>query len=298
MQNRHELISIVIPVYNRKDLVGEAIESALAQTYPHVQVILSDNCSTDGTWEFCVSRYSANPRVLLIQNRQNLGPVANWLSAIMHAQADLIKILFSDDLLLPDCLEKMLAHLDDETAFVVSSCLVGESPGKARISFRHRRLLPGKICIGRSEQAIRSYQCHAGGRLPTSPGAALFRRSDALSSLTRSLADPASPESLSTGAGPDVMMYLDALEAHDKYVYLDSPLVFFRAHAGSLSVGDSRKPVVRGYYSTFTRYFSRRSWLYLTVYLFDHFLVETGVLLKRRIFSMMRSFSVFGLHFL
>jgi glycosyltransferase involved in cell wall biosynthesis len=45
------LVSILIPVYNREHLVGETIESALAQSYSNIEIIIVDNCSTDNTWD-------------------------------------------------------------------------------------------------------------------------------------------------------------------------------------------------------------------------------------------------------
>ena len=98
------LVSIIIPVYNRKKLVVESVESALIQGYGNFEVVISDNCSNDGTWEECIRRYESDPRVVLVRNSENIGPVPNWLAAALAASGDYVKILFSDDLLLDGCL--------------------------------------------------------------------------------------------------------------------------------------------------------------------------------------------------
>ena len=59
---RFPLISILIPNYNYVRYVATAVDSALAQTYPNIEVVVSDNCSTDGAWELLNERYGADPR--------------------------------------------------------------------------------------------------------------------------------------------------------------------------------------------------------------------------------------------
>ena len=50
-----EVISILIPCYNAEQWIGEAIDSALAQTYRHIEVVVYDNGPTDGIWEIIQS---------------------------------------------------------------------------------------------------------------------------------------------------------------------------------------------------------------------------------------------------
>ncbi|HLH78917.1 MAG TPA: glycosyltransferase family A protein [Chthonomonas sp.] len=73
------LVSVIIPTYNRNHYLKMAIQSALAQTYPHIEVIVSDNCSTQNVEEV-VAAFN-DPRVRFRRNPTNIGPLRNVLVA-------------------------------------------------------------------------------------------------------------------------------------------------------------------------------------------------------------------------
>ena len=75
------LVSIVITSFNRADMIGKAIASALAQDYPNFEVIITDNCSEDGTEEE-VAKYLYDKRVKFSQNEVNIGMVPNFKKGI------------------------------------------------------------------------------------------------------------------------------------------------------------------------------------------------------------------------
>lgn len=92
-------VSIVIPTYNRAVYLGEAISSALAQDYPDLEVIISDNASTDNTPQL-VENYLGDARVKCVRNQNNLGMVGNWREALYrHVTGDYFLILSDDDYL-------------------------------------------------------------------------------------------------------------------------------------------------------------------------------------------------------
>jgi glycosyltransferase involved in cell wall biosynthesis len=96
------LVSIVTPVYNRADLVGEAIESALAQTYQPVEVIVVDDGSTDGI-EKAIEPYLGAIRFVRQENRG----VSNARNhGVRLAEGDYLHFLDSDNLLSPDAVER------------------------------------------------------------------------------------------------------------------------------------------------------------------------------------------------
>ena len=77
--DRHLLVTVGIKCFNQKTMIGEAIESALAQTYRPLEIVISDDGSTDGSWqviEETVREYARSDiSVTLNRNSVNLG---NW----------------------------------------------------------------------------------------------------------------------------------------------------------------------------------------------------------------------------
>src|ERR1700678_803249 len=100
-------ISVIIPTYNRADLIGQALESALAQTHPADEIIVVDDGSTDDT-ERVVAQYAGQVRYM---RQVNAGPSAARNRGIQAASGDFIALLDSDDLWVKDRLERQLAAL-------------------------------------------------------------------------------------------------------------------------------------------------------------------------------------------
>ena len=114
------LISICIPSYNRADLIEETINSALSQTYTNIEVIINDNCSTDGTWALLQELAKKDTRIKIFQNESNLGAVRNWKKVMGYASGAYSLILWSDDLIKDTFIEKTLAAFDTDVAFVMT----------------------------------------------------------------------------------------------------------------------------------------------------------------------------------
>lgn len=108
------LISVVMPAYNCERYLDPAVESVLAQSYGAWELLLLDDCSTDGTWERIQELSQRDPRIRAVQNQRNLGVGATRNLGVSLAQGDWIAFLDSDDLWRPDKLEKQLALLRDE----------------------------------------------------------------------------------------------------------------------------------------------------------------------------------------
>jgi glycosyltransferase involved in cell wall biosynthesis len=106
---RYPLISVLIPNYNYLKYVATAVESVLAQTYPNIEVVVSDNCSTDGAWELLNARFGTDARVRLHRNERNIGMARNFDRLLELARGQFLMCLSSDDFLLPD----HLARLED-----------------------------------------------------------------------------------------------------------------------------------------------------------------------------------------
>ena len=102
-------VSICIPTFNGAAYIRECVESALAQTFSNVEVIIADDASTDDTTAIATQLASVDSRVRVSCNTTNLGLVRNWNRAIGLATGAWVKLLFQDDLLDPQYLEELLA---------------------------------------------------------------------------------------------------------------------------------------------------------------------------------------------
>lgn len=276
------LVSIVIPVFNRELLIAEALHSAFAQDYSNYEIVICDNHSEDGTLPKVLSLCAGLTHVTIIAQDSNVGPVKNWRTAISYARGDYIKLLFSDDELLPGCLSAMVSVMDDSIAYVYASCLIGISRSQSSAAYLPIGRKPLTPCFQRSPFGLLKYALQM--NVPVSPCAALFRRDLLLRSLDESIRRTPSDVCLSTGAGPDVKLYIDALRSRPKYCHIPDPLVFFRAHSGSFTIGSNL--LVRNSYACAYKYYWSESPLYLRFAFALHPLVKAFDKLSR----MYRSF--------
>ena len=101
-------VSICIPVFNRANLIGRAIQSALNQSEFNIEVVVVDNSSDDGTYEIVQRIQLEDSRVRLYKNEQNIGAVANFKRSIEKSSAPYVVLLGSDDFLERDFVKNKL----------------------------------------------------------------------------------------------------------------------------------------------------------------------------------------------
>ena len=104
-------VSIVMPSYNHEKYVKEAIQSALNQTYQNFEIIITDDASTDNT--VAEIKKIKDPRIKLICFGKNQGGSVAVNNGIEQSNGQYIAILNSDDVFLPDKLEKQVKFLDE-----------------------------------------------------------------------------------------------------------------------------------------------------------------------------------------
>lgn len=112
------LVSICIPTYNAAAFLAPCLQSAAAQTYPRIEILISDDGSTDNTVAIVQQYQRQHPHIRLVQNSANAGMVANWNRCIALASGEWIKFLFQDDLLEPGCVEAMLRQCHEKRVSV------------------------------------------------------------------------------------------------------------------------------------------------------------------------------------
>jgi glycosyltransferase involved in cell wall biosynthesis len=98
------LVSILLIAYNQRDLVGQAVTSALAQTYSPLEILISDDASSDGTFEAiktAVSGYAGPHRIVLNRNDENIGIGAHLCRLAAMSKGELLFVAAGDDISLP-----------------------------------------------------------------------------------------------------------------------------------------------------------------------------------------------------
>lgn len=105
-----ELVSIIMPNYNGEKYVFETINSVIAQTYKNWELLFVDDCSTDNSIEIVNSFGDARIRVL--KNDKNSGAAIARNKAIEEANGRWIAFLDSDDLWMPEKLEKQISYME------------------------------------------------------------------------------------------------------------------------------------------------------------------------------------------
>ncbi|MCB0754982.1 MAG: glycosyltransferase [Flavobacteriales bacterium] len=92
------MISVALISYNQKEFIAQALEGALGQVSVELEIIVGDDCSTDGTKEI-VEEFAANHpnRIRVLEREQNLGMHGNWNSTISECNGEFIAILEGDD---------------------------------------------------------------------------------------------------------------------------------------------------------------------------------------------------------
>lgn len=125
MDNRK--VSIIVPVFNQEKLIGECIESVLAQTYPEFELILVDDGSVDNSLKICQEYADKNRKIRVIHQRNGgLSDARN--TGLQYATGEYITFLDSDDLLDKLFLERMLSVSEKYNAdWVQCGALFGES---------------------------------------------------------------------------------------------------------------------------------------------------------------------------
>ncbi len=116
------LVSICIPTFNGEEFLKEALESVRQQTYNNIEVVISDDGSSDNSLEIAENFNKECAFPVFIFNHLPSGIGANWNNCILNSNGEYIKFLFQDDLLRPDCIQKMVSILVDNVDLGLVAC--------------------------------------------------------------------------------------------------------------------------------------------------------------------------------
>jgi len=219
------LVSILIPAYS-PTYFPACLQSALAQTYPNLEIVVVDDCPTEGIAQILAGPLAKDPRIRALRNTSPVGARDNYRRCFEAARGTYIKFLNDDDVLHPTCVERLVQAYE-------------ANPGVTLVTSHRRRIdarghaLPddgatappvqadSRIAGASLIQALLESQRNFVGE----PTTALFRKRDL---------EDARPDILSFGGEPvtwnvDVAMWLHLLTRGDA-VYLTDSLSQFRQH--------------------------------------------------------------------
>lgn len=112
-------VTVALPVYNGERYLAAALRSVREQTFTDIEIVVSDNASTDGTAEIVAAAAVADPRIRSVRQEENRGGLWNWNHLVGLARGELFTYAAADDLMRPEYLAECVALLDREGPEVV-----------------------------------------------------------------------------------------------------------------------------------------------------------------------------------
>lgn len=216
--------TVCIPVYNRAESVCRAIDSALTQDLEGLEVLVVDNCSTDGTWN--AIRSFRDSRLRPVRNSVNRGMFGNFNRCLQLARGEFLRFLCSDDMLTHGTIAREVATLRDRTNATLVTTRCEHVDERGNLLYRSADYLAagqysGSTLIHEAMWFLAQYA----GNVFNFPSGILFRRA---------AAHKAGAFAESLGGAADLDYWLRLLD-HGDGIVLDEPGCRVVEHAGRAS---------------------------------------------------------------
>jgi glycosyltransferase involved in cell wall biosynthesis len=228
-------VSILIPSYNSGPFLGDTIKSVCQQSFTDWELIISDDCSTDNTYQVALDWATKDERIKVYRNEQNLGMLENWNKGIELCHSPYFVKLDGDDLWYPSMLEKAMNVLqqNEEVGLVFSRFEDINDKGKVE---KEGRALPPFA-------SNKAFSCVPLVKEGPSNMFAYHIMLQGLSVMRRNVFDEIGKYryllTKETQAATDTEFYF-RVGAHYKIFCIDEILYQYRVHAASLSVQHSK----------------------------------------------------------
>ena len=140
-----QIVSILIPTFNRYDSLKRAIISALSQSYPAIEIIITDNSDNSETEEGLKHDFAANSNIFYHKNSTNIGAVLNWKKAVELSKGDFCIILPDDDYFINSFyIEDAVKILNrDNSNLLLTACVWGYNENTVIASPNQKNLING-----------------------------------------------------------------------------------------------------------------------------------------------------------
>ncbi|MCG4453711.1 glycosyltransferase [Pseudomonas sp. MMS21-TM103] len=225
--SKSPLVSIVIPTFKPRHFEA-ALLSALAQSYQPLEILISDDCPDDGIQQIVERhrRHSRHP-IRVIRNQPGLGGLMNYTQCVVEAKGEFVKFLNDDDILLNDCVERMVEVLsaNPEVSLVTSRRLLIDESGLPLAD------VPATCCPFDQDGILHggdliAYLADSPMNFIGEPSTVMFRRAH----LAEIKPNVCCLDGQTVRAINDLAMYVNVLR-HGHLAYLCEPLSCFRKHA-------------------------------------------------------------------
>lgn len=152
MTSPNILVSVLLSTYNSEESIAESIDSLLNQTYKNLEILISDDGSTDSTREICKKFQLKDDRVFLSFNKRNIGLTKSLNNLAQKASGSLIARHDADDISLPHRIEEQILFMKKKKLDAVTTRSLVKQNNKKRpgISF----YIPDKLLINRKNPFI------------------------------------------------------------------------------------------------------------------------------------------------
>lgn len=218
------LVSIMIPTYNRPELFEKTLQSALAQSYDNIEILVNDNSTNEDT-SFLIKKYEYDPRLKYYRNMDAKCKEDNFRPFEHQAKGEYLQWCMDDDILHKDKLSMMVSVMLSDPHITLTSSQRGFVDEDDNFIKPMRETIIKDDVIGRGYKgnAIGNYMLKEISNLIGEPSAALFRRSNLDHHYWQ--ADCRGYKTIS-----DVVMWLELLEKGDLFLFKE-PLSYYRCHS-------------------------------------------------------------------
>ena len=223
-------LCIYITTYNRVQYLKLAIDSILNQSYDNFTLIILDNCSTDGTYEYVLSLKDS--RVKYIRHSQNIGGGANINYAFKNCTSEYFCVFHDDDILNEKIIEKEIEYMEQNKNCMAVSCLSNEIDQRGEL-IKENKCKTEKIKIWKDTQFFSYYIGKQKNFVfPSTMYRTKFIRKNDLY--------------LRLEAGPcaDVVIYMDIEKKGGEIAQIQYPLLNYRVYAGQDSSTNLEKMLI------------------------------------------------------
>lgn len=225
------LVSIAIPTFDRPAYLEEAVVSALAQTYPNIEVIVGDNGSGEAMQGWA-PEVASDPRLVYRRNPRNLGMCGNFNALADAARGEFFAAIGDDDRLLPDFVSRLMQEMKPEVSLAFCNHYLIDRQGN-RLEAESR------------EQARRYHRDHLQGGVLGSSQIAAWQQAIAMSAAlmrTKDMRRLRFREDLNT---PDAEFFIRLAQEGAQFAFVPDYLVEYRVHvAATTSAGHRSEALV------------------------------------------------------